>query len=87
MNKDPHPQLLLRRDEKYSALLQPYVKTHMADIPNDDKGRTVCLWYHCDGECTTDCLFRDTHCLLVPATVNKCCSFLAKASKEMAEDK
>ena len=80
VNKNPHPQLLLCRDENFNGILSPYLKVNGEDVPYSANSR-VCLWFHCDGECTDDCSFAGTHGLLPPKVVNECVSFLTKARK------
>ena len=79
INSNTHPQLLLRRDERFNVVLQSYLREHGEEVPKTKDNSLVCPWFHCNRECTKDCVFKDTHGLLLPKVVNNCVSFVAKA--------
>ena len=79
MNSNPPLQLILRWDESFNVVLQPYLREHGEEVPKTKDNSLVCLWFHCDRKCTKDCAFKDTHGLLLPKAVNNCVSFVAKA--------
>ena len=79
LNQNPYPQLLMRQEENFNAVIMPYLKHHREEIPRHKDGCPVCLHFHLLGVCTDACLFRSTHELLLPKTVNDCQGFLHKA--------